>query len=43
MLGKMKDLILFMSILMLIDNNNSINCKNNDRIFRIGFNRNLYL
>lgn len=45
MLGKMKDLILFISILMLIDNNNNINCKNNDRIsvFRIGFNRNLYL
>lgn len=31
MLDKMKDLIL-LSILMLIDNNNSINCKNNDRI-----------
>lgn len=44
MLDKMKDLIL-LSILMLIDNNNNINCKNNDRIsvFRIGFNRNLYL
>lgn len=31
MLDKMKDLIL-LSILMLIDNNNNINCKNNDRI-----------
>lgn len=41
----MKDLVLFMSILVLIDNNNSINWKNNDRmsVFRIRFNRNLYL
>lgn len=41
----MKDLVLFMSILVLIDNNNSINWKNNDRmsVFRIRFNGNLYL
>ena len=45
MLNKMKDLVLFMSILVLIDNNNSINWKNNDRmsVFRIRFNGNLYL
>lgn len=42
----MKDFVLFMSILMLIDNKyNSINWKNNDRmsVFRIRFNGNLYL